>query len=113
MARTDVTTQPIVLTGLETSLTAPTADGDVIDCGGTVLWVNNGSESDVDVTVQTTVTVDGLDLEDLVVTVTAGEARLIGPFPTRTFGRASGDDKGRAYVDYESITSVTRAVVSF
>lgn len=112
MARSDVTTQPIVLTGLEPSLTAVTADGDVIDCGSVALWVDNGSESDVDVTVQTTATVDGLDVEDLVVTVTAGEQRLIGPFPVRTFGRTSGDDKGRAYVDYESITTVTRSVVA-
>lgn len=113
MARTSVTTQEIVLTGLEPVLTAPIADGDVIDCGPVALWVDNASVVDVDVTVQTTATVDGLNLEDLVVTVTAGEARLIGPFPARSFGQLSGDDKDRAYVDYETVADVTRAVVSF
>ena len=46
-----------------------------------------------------------------VVPVAAGTDALIGPLPKNAFGRTSGADKGRAYVDYSSQASVTRAVV--
>ncbi|MFI5561506.1 hypothetical protein ACIA2T_19685 [Amycolatopsis japonica] len=77
------------------------------------LYVANGSASPITVTVQTPLTVDGLNVEDLTVTVPASGFRLIGPFPVGTFGQPSDNaNAGKALVDYSSVTSVTRAVVS-
>ena len=109
--RVSVTTQPIVKTGLTPALTAPTADGDVIDTGRVFLRVDNGGGASITVTVQTPVQVDGLDLSELIVTVPASGTKLIGPLSPSTFGRLVGTaDAGRAYVDYSSVTSVTRGV---
>ncbi|MEO3930767.1 hypothetical protein ABGB07_44025 [Micromonosporaceae bacterium B7E4] len=115
MARVSQTTQQIVLTGLEPELTEPTADGDIVDCGQVALMVVNGSVSSINVTVAATAEQDGLDLEDLIVAVPAGDTRLIGPLPKRTFGQPSseGAAAGRAYVNYSAQASVDRAVISF
>ncbi|HEY0638715.1 MAG TPA: hypothetical protein VGD67_13780 [Pseudonocardiaceae bacterium] len=114
MARTSVTTQVITRAGLAPNLTGPVADGDIIDSGACWLHVLNGSGAPITVTVQTPVTVDGLPLDDLEVAVPASGTRLIGPFPARTFAQASDAPvgAGRVLVDYSSVTSVTRAVVS-
>lgn len=114
MARSEVTAQEIVLTGLEPALTAANVDGDIVECGGSVfLWVDNGSAGEIDVTIQTPLTVEGLAVSENVVAVPAGEVRLIGPIVKRAFGQLSGDDKGKAYVDYEAVTTVTRAYLKF
>lgn len=113
MARTSVTSQAVVRTGLNPTLTAPTVDGDIVDTGNVALWVDNASGGAVTVTVQTPVTQDGLDLSELAVSVPAGAFRLIGPLPARTFAQP-GDaavGAGRVLVDYSAITSVTRAVI--
>lgn len=112
MARTSVVTQQITRAGLNPTLTQPTVDGDVVDIGATFLYVDNASVASVNVTVQTPVTVDGLNVEELIVAVPAGQFRLIGPFPPRTFAQpTTSPDAGRAYVDYSAQTSVTRAVL--
>ena len=122
MARVSLTTQKITRAGL--NLTAalagpPTVDGDVFDAGAVALYVDNGSGGSINVTFRTPTVIDGLDLEELIVAVPAGESRLVGPFPKRTFGQlagaveSGGNDAGRVYVDYSAQTSVTRAAVSF
>lgn len=113
MARISVTTQAITRAGLAPVLTAPNADGDVIDVGRVAIYVNNASGGSINVTVQTPVTVDGLTVEDPVIAVAAGTVKLIGPLPARLFARpAGGADAGRAYVNYSAQASVSRAVVS-
>ncbi len=112
MARTSQTSQTAVGYKLKPNLTAANADGDIVDCGDVRVWVHNGSASSIDVTVQATATVEGLDVADLVVAVEAGADALIGPLPKAAFGQKT-TNKGRAYVDYSSVTSVTRAVVAF
>lgn len=114
MARVSQTTQQIVRTGLEPNLTQPTVDGDIVDCGNVAVYVVNGSGGSVNVTVAATATQDGLDVVDLVVAVPAGDTRLIGPLPARTFAQPSDSaDAGRAYVNYSAQTDVDRAVISF
>jgi hypothetical protein len=113
MARVNVTTQKVTRAGLVPATTAVTVDGDVIDAGAVALWVNNASASPVTVTVQTPLTVDGLNLEELAVAVAAGTTKLIGPFPGRTFARPAGaTDSGRIYVDYSAQTNINRAVIA-
>lgn len=111
MARASQTTQVPVGYKLTPTLTQPTVDGDIVDTGQVRIWVLNGSGGSINVTVQATATVEGLDVGDLVVPVAAGAVALIGPLPKTAFGQVSGADKGRAYVDYSSQTSVTRGVV--
>jgi hypothetical protein len=113
MARTDLAAQQIVQAGLAVNLTAPTADGDVIDCGLEALLVRNTSGAPANVTVQTPATVDGLAVSERVVTVAAGGTSLIGPLPTSLYGQLAGADKGRAYVDYSIPASFVRALVKF
>lgn len=114
MARVSQSTQQISRAGLAPVMTAPTAapsGGDIVDTGAVALMVTTTSGA-CNVTVQTPIQVDGLPLDDLVVAVAAGKTVLIGPFPTRTFGQPEGSaDAGRAYVDYDTVTGVTRAVV--
>lgn len=111
MARENVTTQQVVQDGLNPVLTAPTVDGDVVDTGRVLLWVDNAGVAARTVTVQTPVQISGLDLEQLVVTVPAGEQRLIGPLKPSVFGQPVGSpDAGRAYVDYDDVTDVVRGV---
>lgn len=111
MARASQTTQEPVGYKLAPTLTQPTVDGDIVDTGDVRVFVTNGSGGSINVTVQATATVEGLDVGDLVVPVAAGQTALIGPLPKTAFGQVAGADKGRAYVDYSSQTSVTRAVV--
>lgn len=116
MARTDVTTQRIVRTGLNVAMTAPVADGDIIDAGLVSLRVLNGSGSPITVTVQTPGTVLGdLAVADLAVSVPAAGQRDIGPFPSSVFAQPADASVGplRVLVDYSAVASVTRAVVSF
>lgn len=118
MARVSVATTPITRDGIALALGVPTADGDAIDCGRTALYASNTGVSSVNVTVISTPTVDGLDVEDLVVAIPAGEVRIVGPFPQRTFGQPAGavetgnNDQGRAYVNYSTPADISRMVVS-
>jgi hypothetical protein len=110
MARLSLTTQQISRTGLNPALAGPpNVDGDVMDAGATFLQVHNGSGGSINVTIAATVVVDGLALANLVVAVPAGQDRLIGPFPVRTFAQEDeSPDAGRVYVNYSAQASVTR-----
>lgn len=102
MARTRQTTQQITKTGLSPTLTAPKDGGDVIDTGRVYLEVNNTGSAAATVTVITPIEIDGLKLEDLVVSVPAGATRKIGLLAPSTFGQPAGSpDAGLAYVDYQ------------
>lgn len=119
MARAFVATQQITRDGLVPTTGEPTVDGDAIDTGETALYLVNASAGVVTVTVAATASQDGLNVEDLVVAVAAGDTALVGPFPKRTFGQPAGavetgnDDEGRAYVDYspDPPVGLDRAVI--
>lgn len=117
--RVSVTSQSLAMTGLVPALTAPTADGDVIDGGKTFLMVDNASGAAINVTVSATASQYGLTLENLIVAVAAGTNALIGPFPLSAFAQpaganaSGGNDQGRVYVSYSAVGSVTRAVVAY
>lgn len=100
-----LTSQEIVRTGLNPSYSSAAGAGDSFANTGTeFIHVKNGSGSSMNVTVETTVTVDSLDVEDLVVAVPAAGERLIGPFPCRWYGTSVG-------ISYSDETSVTLAVI--
>ena len=75
------------------------------------IWINNGSLASITVTLITGGTSEGLAVADPTVTITAGQAKLIGPFPA-VFGQPAGVDEGWVFIDYSAITSVTRACLA-
>lgn len=108
MARTEVSHQQIVRTGLEATYAAAHVDGNKFSNDGRMfLHVKNGAGAPITVTVQTPVTVDDLAVTDQVVTVTNGEERMIGPFPPNIYNQ---DDR-MVYVDYSSVTTITVALL--
>lgn len=116
MARVSQTTQVIPNGGLTPTMSAPTSgvgNGDIVDVGRNFLVVLNGGSS-ITVTVITPGTVDGdLAIADRVVTVAAGAVPAVIPLDSPNYRQPTGSaDAGRAYVEYSSATSVTRAVVS-
>ena len=109
MARTDLSVQTIAQAGIEPSYEAANADGEAVPNNGLMfIHVKNGGGSQITVTIQTPVAYDGLALEDQTVTIDAGDEKMIGPFSTR-FNQAGGTDKGKVYVDFSAVTSVTIA----
>lgn len=106
-----LTVQNIARTGLNPLLAAAAAGGDQFANPSdqrTFLWVDNADASAKQVTIaaqDTSVNVPGygtLTVSDIVVSVPAGEARLIGPIP-----QAYNNASGMVSVAYDDDTSVT------
>jgi hypothetical protein len=105
-----ITPQTITRAGLEATYEAAAAEDTFVDDGTkrTFFHVKNGSGADVEVTFTSHAAPaanSGQAAEDLVVDVTAGEERMIGPFGPNFI---SG---GVVSVAYESTTTVTVAVL--
>jgi len=108
MARTEITYQQVVRTGLEQTYAAAVADGEKFSNDGRMfLHVKNGAAAPITVTVQTPGTVDGLAVAEQVITVTNAEERMIGPFPPGIYNQSDG----MVYVDYSSVTTITKALL--
>ena len=97
MARTDLTVQAVVKTGVVASGgVVGIADGHKFpNTGRTFVRVTKTTTSG-DITFQTPKTISGLAIAELVVSL-AVETQLIGPFPTNLFNQADG----KVYVDYQ------------
>jgi len=108
MPRTSMNYQQIVRTGLEESYAAVDAsNGNQFQNDGRMfLLVKNGAGAPINVTITTPGAVDGNAVADLVVAVTNGEQRMIGPFPPNLY-----NTDGYVYVDYSSGTTITAAVL--
>jgi len=114
MAETTITVQDIVQTGLERTLAAANTDGSkFLNTGREMIEVVNGAGSDITVTInynpdnKSTLNPSGLAVTDRAVVVTAGENRLIGPFPPSQFS----DSTNFAHFTYSAVTSVTVSVL--
>lgn len=113
MARAALTPQAVVPGGLAVNLTGATADGDSFAAGRVMLYVLNGDDQPIVVTAVTPVTVQSLAVQDAGGSVPAGSFRLFGPFPRSVYGQPYGEaDEGKVYVNYSSVDSVTRALIS-
>lgn len=108
----ELTVQDIDRSGLDVSLTAAEAGGDTFTQAApdVFLYVDNGDASSK----QVTVTAENsskevpnwgeLSASDAVVSIPAGEFRLIGPFPL-------GPYTGTPAITYDDVTSVTVGAV--
>lgn len=113
MPRTEPATLAVPPTGVAQALTAPDALGDIVEVGaGLTLVVRNDSGGAIIVTAQTPHQVEGVDVDEVALSVPAGEVGFLALDP-RLFRRNPGDtDAGKAWIDYSAVTSVTRAVIS-
>lgn len=107
MARTALSIQTVVDTGLEAAYTAANVDGHSLEGTGDVfIHVVNGDAADKTVTIVTGGTFEGKAVVDTTVVVTAGESRFIGPFKPRLYNQP---DTGLVNVNFSAVTSVTVA----
>lgn len=91
-------------TGTSVPGTAASGGGDEFaNTGREALLVTNGSGGDITVTAVTQQTVDGLAVADMAVVVPAGEARILGPWPTGTYN----DGDGMVQITYSGVSSLT------
>lgn len=95
--------------GVQLAFTAPDAAGDAVRPNA-VLLINNAGGTARTVTLITGGLAGDLAIADPTVTVPAGQIVAIGPF-SQVFPQISGADTGYVYVNYDAITSVTRAVL--
>lgn len=112
MAYVNLTTQVISKNGIVPSyVTATLTDGNKFtNTGKEFIHVINGSGSSINVTMPTPAQVAGLDIEDKVIAIGAGVDTMIGPFEPGYYNQ-SGADKGKTYVEFSAITSVTVAIL--
>jgi hypothetical protein len=80
--------QPLTSDGFDPTDGDPAdLDGDSFTNTGRELFaVGNFSGGAIDVTVETSITVDGQDADDLVVTLQDGVSRVMGPFSPAVYG---------------------------
>lgn len=111
-----LTVQNVVESGLEVSFVSAAAGGDQVPNDSsqrTFVWVKNGGGSDITLTVtsqHTSTRAPGFGLvskASQAITVTAGEDRLIGPFPDAAYNNSSGN----VALSYSAVTSVTIAAL--
>lgn len=103
-------TQRVTLaTSAAMTFRAPSSGGETLQPGDrTCLWTRNASGAAVVVTVTATASFDGLEVEDLVVSVANGEERVIGPLPVGLFADSV---TGLAAAHWASVAGVTVACV--
>lgn len=109
MARTDLTVQQVVSTGLTPATEAVNfPDGEMfLNDGHVFLRVVNGSGAGLTVTILTAQTVDGLDVADRAVSVPAGQERWIGPLSQTVYNQSDG----KVYADFSAGTTITVAAI--
>jgi len=113
----DITVVSPSPSGVNPSAASASAGGDAVlnQRGRTLIRVANGSGSSINVTIAAQSTSRPADstwpamtLGNGVIAVPAGQARVIGPFPT-----AYNDSNGKVQITYSSATSVTIEAFEF
>lgn len=94
--------------GVQISGAAASGGGDLMpNDGRTVLHVQNGGGSPINVTITPSGTAAGLSYQTIVQAVAAGTIKVFGPFPTQIFNNASA----QVPITYSGVTSVLVAAV--
>lgn len=101
----DLTVERVTQTGLNPTMTAAAASQTFQGGDKVFVRIANGDASSHNATFTTTAQVAGLDIDDRVVTVPAGEDRIAGPFPTSLYGSSVA-------ITWSATTSMTIGVFS-
>jgi hypothetical protein len=110
MAASELTVTPLVRTGVALLATdvAANVDGNFFDnTGKEMLAVRNASGGSINVTIQTSITVDSQTVADLVVACADAETTLIGPFPVGFYN----DAEDEVNITYSAATNIHVAVI--
>jgi hypothetical protein len=100
-----LTVTPISRAGIPGTLVAAAGGGDdFLTTGKEYLEIVNGGGSPITVSAIPVPTVDGLTVPNKTITVTNGQRRLFGPFPTGLYANTT---TGRVAITYSGVTSVT------
>jgi hypothetical protein len=109
-----VTVQALKRTGITLTMTAVDADGNYcVNDGRTYLQITNAGATTPTVTVQTPLTVGGVPVADLVITVSQYSTMVAGPFNKLWFNELSGANRGKMSWTYSSPNSLTVGAVSW
>lgn len=115
MARTELTVQKMLSSGLNASYTAATLDGEAFNNASedVVVHLVNGGGGACVLTVQTPMQQDGLDVAERSVSVPAGEDRFVGPFQRSVYSKVDAvlGIPQAVWIDTDTQTSVTLAVL--
>lgn len=115
MARTQLSVQKILSSGLNATYTAATVDGEAFNNAGedVIIHIKNGGAGAVQLTVQTPMQQDGLDVAERTVSVPAGEDRFVGPFQRSIYSKvdATLEIPHAVWIDTDTQTSVTLAIL--
>jgi hypothetical protein len=105
----DLATQNVTIDGVAPSYASAAGGGDkFIPDDDVFVHIKNGSGGALTATFATPRDVDGLDIENPVVSVPSSGERVIGPFPKNHF--ANNDDGGKCAITYSGVTSLTIGV---
>jgi hypothetical protein len=111
MAITVLAIQTMSRDGIDPTYSAANADGHTFANSGRAFFqAFNGGASDIECTFATPGQVDGLDIEDLVVDIAAGEDAIIGPFPPSIYNTEPGVTDV-VTVTFEGVSSLTVAAI--
>jgi len=114
MARTELTVQEISRSALTPSYVSGDATNDHSFDNATqnvFVHIKNGGGGAAVATFVTSQTIDGKAIADLIVSVTAAEERMVGPFRNDLYGQEDEDNSiaEAVFVDLDIDTSVTLA----
>jgi len=114
-ARSALSVQSVTRSALTAAYTQIPTDGyKFTNDGATILHLKNSSGSTKYITVTTPLTVDGLAVSDLTLTITSTSEVFLGPFPTTTYNQQSGSDKNMVYLNVDTTdASMTVAALTF
>ncbi len=112
MAYTNLATQIPAIAGIAPAYSAAVlVDGNMFtNTGKEFIHVKNAGAGAVVVTFPTPATTRGLAIEDKAITVGAGAEAMIGRFDPGLYNQSSGADKGKMYVTYDQVLTVTVGV---
>lgn len=114
MARVLQTPVSATVNGVTPTLAAPNAlgagNGDIVP-PNSIVYVENGSGGVLTVTIKEPSTVDGQAVTDKAVAIANGAKAVFGPFTSTQQQLPATTDAGKVYLEYSSVTSVTRFVL--
>lgn len=110
-ARVSLARQQLSDTGLLAAYSPAVTDGHAVENNGKViLHVKNDSSADINVTIKSGYSVNGLKLADRIITVSANTAVFVGPLDTAIYNQTDGL-AGQVAIDYSAVDGVSIAAL--